>query len=324
LLGKGAMWVVYRAHDADLNRDVALKILTKQRVEDTKRTYRLEQFIREARSAAKMQHPNSVVVYETGKDRGWYFISMELVGGGTLLDVVDRKGGKLPIEQACELVAQAADALSVAHRAGIVHRDIKPSNLMLTTDGKIKVTDFGLAQLSEPDDDFELPTHAVGTPYWMSPEQCKGQPSTGKSDIYALGAVLYYSITGKVPFSGTTKAEILKKHINEPIPDIRQNRKDVPEALLRILNRCMAKNPDERYRDAAELSVGLRQVAAGATGCYRCRYTSSCGGANRHLYSTYNHLDTDGCWSVDNTALAVRGQQAANKGTNRPAPATYH
>jgi len=213
------------------------------------------------RSAAKLQHPNSVTVYEAGKDGGWYFIAMELVEGGTLLDLMRRKE-KLPVEQACELVAQAADTLSAAHRAGIVHRDIKPSNLMLTKSGKVKVADFGLAQLSEPEDDFELPTKAVGTPYWMSPEQCRGKPSSGKSDIYSLGAVLYYAITGDVPYTGTTRPEILKKHISAPPPDPRKDRKDVPEALVRILNRCLAKNPDQRYQDAAELAIGLRQVAA--------------------------------------------------------------
>lgn len=262
MLGKGAMGVVYRARDPDLNRDVALKILTKQFFQDEKRTYRLEQFIREARSAAKLQHPNSVTVYEAGKDGGWYFIAMELVEGGTLLDLMRRKE-KLPVEQACELVAQAADTLSAAHRAGIVHRDIKPSNLMLTKSGKVKVADFGLAQLSEPEDDFELPSKAVGTPYWMSPEQCRGKPSSGKSDIYSLGAVLYYVITGDVPYTGTTRQEILKKHISAPPPDLRKDRKDVPEALVRIFNRCLAKNPDQRYQDAGELAIGLRQVAAG-------------------------------------------------------------
>jgi len=261
VLGKGAMGVVYKAHDADLKRNVALKILTKQFVQDKKRTFRLEQFIREARSAAKLQHPHSVTVYEIGKDQGWYFIAMELVEGGTLFDLV-RKKGKLPIEQACELVAEAADALSAAHRVGIVHRDIKPSNLMISKDGRVKVTDFGLAELSEPEDDFELPTKAVGTPYWMSPEQCKGEASTGRSDIYALGAVLYYAITGEVPFPGKTKPEILKKHVSAPPPDPRRYRKDVPETLVRILNRCLAKNPLQRYQDAAELAIGLRQVAS--------------------------------------------------------------
>ncbi len=261
VLGKGAMGVVFRAHDPALKRDVALKILEKQFIKSQKRTYRLEQFIREARSAARLSHPNSVTVFEIGQDKGWYFIAMEIVPGGTLLDLVRKKKKKVPIDVVCELIAQAADALSAAHRLGIVHRDIKPSNLMLTSDGRIKVADFGLAQLQDTSDDFELPTKAVGTPYWMSPEQCKGQTAIPQSDIYSLGAVLYFALTGEVPFKGRTKREILTQHINAPVPDPRKTRKDVSETLYNIIKRAMAKNPAERFRDAAEMAIALRNIA---------------------------------------------------------------
>ena len=259
VIGRGAMGVVFLAHDPDLKRDVALKILAKQLTSD-KRTFRLEQFIREARSAARLTHAHSVTVYEIGHDRGWYFIAMELVEGGTLLDLVRKKKRRVPIERICELIAQAADALSAAHKLGIIHRDIKPSNLMLTKDGKVKVADFGLAQLAEADDDFELPTKAVGTPYWMSPEQAQGKDAIPQSDMYSLGAVLYFSLVGEVPFKGQKKRELLQHHLETPVPDPRLLRKDVPETIYKIIRRAMAKNPQERYQDAAEMGIGLRQL----------------------------------------------------------------
>jgi serine/threonine protein kinase len=261
VLGKGAMGVVFKAHDPDLKRDVALKILAKQFIRSQKKTYRLEQFVREARSAARLSHPHTVTVFEIGQDQGWFFIAMELVEGKTLLDLVIKKRKKVPVEQACELVAEAADALSAAHRLGVIHRDIKPSNLMLTLEGRVKVADFGLAQLEDTEDDFELPTKAVGTPYWMSPEQCKGETAIPQSDIYSLGAVLYFALTGEVPFKGKTKREILDQHMSAPVPDPRRIRKDIPESIVKIIQRAMAKNPKERFRDAGEMAIGLRQAA---------------------------------------------------------------
>jgi serine/threonine protein kinase len=260
VLGKGAMGVVFLAHDPDLKRNVALKILARKFIRNQKKSYRLEQFVREARSAARLSHPNTVTVFEIGQDQGWFFIAMELVEGKTFLDLVKKRKKRIPLEQASELVAQAADALSAAHRLGIVHRDIKPSNLMLTADGRIKVADFGLAQLADTEDDFELPTKAVGTPYWMSPEQCKGQTAIPQSDIYSLGAVLYFALTGEVPYKGKTKREILSQHVNAPLPDPRNFRKEIPDALVRIIHRAMAKNPAERFHDAAEMAIGLRQI----------------------------------------------------------------
>lgn len=263
VLGKGAMGIVFRAHDPDLKRDAALKILTRQFVRDQKRTYRLEQFIREARSAARLSHPNSVTVYEIGQDKGWFFIAMELVEGGTLLDMVLRKKRRAPIEQVCELIAEAADALSAAHKLGIVHRDIKPSNLMLGRDGRMKVADFGLAQVAtESAGEFELPTKAVGTPYWMSPEQWKGETAVPQSDIYSLGAVLYFALTAEVPYKGKSRREIREQHLNAPVGDPRNIRKDIPESLVRIIQRAMAKKPVQRYQDAGEMAITLRQVAS--------------------------------------------------------------
>jgi serine/threonine protein kinase len=260
VLGKGAMGVVFRAHDPDLKRDVALKILAKQFIRSQKKTYRLEQFVREARSAARLSHPHTVTVFEIGQDQGWFFIAMELVEGKTLLDLVRKRKKKVPYEQICELIAEAADALSAAHRLGIVHRDIKPSNIMLTREGRAKVADFGLAQLADTEDDFELPSKAVGTPYWMSPEQCRGQTAVPQSDTYSLGALLFFALTGEVPFKGKTKREILTQHVSTPVPDPRDYRKDIPESLVRVIQRAMAKNPNERFQDAAEMAIALRQI----------------------------------------------------------------
>jgi len=261
VLGKGAMGVVFRAHDPDLRRDVALKILARQFIRTQKKTYRLEQFIREARSAGRLSHPNTVTVFEIGQDQGWYFIAMELIEGKTLFDLVRKRKKQVPYEMVGELIAQAADALSAAHKLGIIHRDIKPSNLMLTADGRIKVADFGLAQMANDEGEFDLPTKAVGTPYWMSPEQCRGQTAIPQSDIYALGALLFFALTGEVPFRGKTKREILNQHLSTPVPDPRKYRKDIPETFVKIIQRAMAKNPAERYQDAAEMAIGLRQIA---------------------------------------------------------------
>ncbi len=260
VLGKGAMGVVFRAHDPDLKRDVALKILAKQFIRSQKKTYRLEQFVREARAAARLSHSNNVTVYEIGQDQGWFFIAMELVEGKTLLDLVRKKKKAVPFEQACELIAEAADALSAAHKLGIIHRDIKPSNIMLTKEGRAKVADFGLAQLEDDEDDFELPTKAVGTPYWMSPEQCRGQTAIPQSDIYSLGALLFFTLTGEVPYKGKTKREILNQHVSASIPDPRLIRKDIPDILVPIIMKAMAKNPTDRYQDAAQMAIVLRQV----------------------------------------------------------------
>jgi len=262
MLGKGAMGVVFLAHDPNLKRDVALKILAKQFIRSQTRTYRLEQFVREAQSAAKLSHPNSVTVFEIGQDKGWYFIAMELVTGGTMLDLIRKYKRKAPIEVVCELVAQACDALSAAHKLGIVHRDVKPSNIMLTKDCRAKVADFGLVQMATQEkSEFDLPSKAVGTPYWMSPEQCKGETAVPQSDIYSLGAVLYFALTGEVPYKAKNKRDILLQHVNAAVPDPRELRKDVPETLVRIIQRAMAKNPRERYQDAREMGIGLRQVA---------------------------------------------------------------
>jgi len=265
VLGKGAMGIVFRAHDPDLKRDVALKILARKFIRSQKKTYRLEQFIREARSAARLSHPYTVTVFEIGQDQGWFFIAMELVEGKTLLDLVRKKKKRVPLELICQIIAQAAEALSAAHKLGIIHRDIKPSNLMLTKDGRVKVADFGLAQLADSEDDFELPTKAVGTPYWMSPEQCQGKTAVPQSDIYSLGAVLFFTLTGEVPYRGKNKREILSQHLSTPISDPRAFRKDIPESLVRIIQKAMAKNPSERYQDAAEMAIGLRQIAQALT-----------------------------------------------------------
>jgi len=261
LLGKGAMGVVFNAHDPGLKRNVALKILTKQFIRKQKTTYRLEQFVREAQSAARLSHPNSVTVYEIGQDKGWYFIAMEVVLGGTLLDLVRKHKKLVPIGVVCELIAQAGEALSAAHKLGIIHRDVKPTNLMLTTDGRTKVADFGLVQIAEQTAESDLPSKAVGTPYWMSPEQCKGESAIPQSDIYSLGAVLFFALTGEVPYKGNNKRDILLHHVNTAVPDPRKYRKDIPESLVNIIRRAMAKNPQERYSDAAEMALGLRQVA---------------------------------------------------------------
>lgn len=256
LIGKGGMGTVYRAMDLTLKRQVALKVFP-QKITKGTRTYRLEQFIREARSAAVIEHPHVIHIYEVGVSGGWCYIAMELVEGGNLTELV-KAGGPIDMVRACQLVAEAAEALAIAHKMGIVHRDVKPSNLMLTRAGRCKVTDFGLASLDDPSDPFHLPTETVGTPLYVAPEVTQGQPATFASDIYCLGATLFYLLVGSPPFTGKTVGEVLKKHRSSPLPDLRKLRPDLPEGLIKAVETAMNKNPQERYSCAEQFGRVLR------------------------------------------------------------------
>ena len=256
LIGQGAMGKVFRAEDVTLRRQVALKIFPQQ-ITRGQRTFKVEQFIREARSAAQIEHPHVVHIYEVGKAAGWYYIAMELLEGGSLQELVTA-GGPMDQYRACSLCADAAEGLAHAHRMGIVHRDIKPANLMLTRAGRCKLTDFGLARFEDPNDPFSLPSEAVGTPLYVAPEVAIGTPATAQSDIYGLGATLWFLLTGKPPFLGKTQKEVLLKHRNEPLPDLLMIRPDLSRSLGDALQKSMAKQPDGRYLDADQFAKVLR------------------------------------------------------------------
>ncbi len=255
-LGKGAMGKVFRAEDINLRRQVALKVLPRKMLAGQK-TYGLEQFFREARSAAKLEHPNVVQIYEISESGGVYYIAMELVEGGNLHGLV-QAAGPLDYIKACQLCAEAAEALHYGHQNGVIHRDVKPANLMLTRNGRCKLTDFGLARLEDPEDTFKLPTEALGTPQYIAPEVAQGKPATAQADIYSLGATLWYLLTRVPPYRNESTQELLKMHVSSPIPNMRPLRPDVPESLVRAIEKALAKKPEDRFTSAEQFARVLR------------------------------------------------------------------
>ena len=259
-IGAGGMGEVYRARDTKLLRDLALKVLPIDVATDVDRLIRFE---REARSASALNHPNIVTIYEIGRFDTMSYIAMELVAGRTLRDVI--MDGPLPIRRFITIAAQIADGLARAHDAGIVHRDLKPENVMITRDGTAKILDFGLAKLVG--DHTELVTVSQTTPGlvqgtvgYMSPEQASGKAVDSRSDQFSLGAVLYEMATAKRPFSRNTNAETLAAVIRDEPEPLHSLVPDLPLALRWAIERCLAKDPDERYASTRDLSRDLAQL----------------------------------------------------------------
>jgi serine/threonine-protein kinase len=254
---------VYRARDDLLGREVALKVLSDRFSHD--RSF-VERFRREAQSAANLNHPNIVSLYDYGADDGNYFIVMEFIDGHSLSEIIARDGPLMP-ERSAEIAAEVARALQRAHAAGLVHRDIKPGNIMLTSAGQTKVTDFGIARALHSDGEATMTQTGmvIGTAAYLSPEQAQGDPVDARSDVYALGCVLYEMLTGRVPFAGDTPLSIAYKHVRElPQPPSTLNR-DVPQDLDSIVMKALAKNADNRYASAAEMQQDLERYLAGQT-----------------------------------------------------------
>ncbi len=247
---------VFRAEDSNLNRQVALKVLpNKLKLDDEE--VAVEQFIREARSAATLEHPNVVHIYEVNQtDKIWY-IAMELLEGGNLRELI-KANGPMDMIRACQVAAEAAEALDYAHKAGIVHRDVKPANLMLTRTGRCKLTDFGLARIDDANDSFHMGTESVGTPLYAAPEVTRGRAAQASADIYSLGCTLYYLLTGTPPFYAKTAPELMQLHQTAPPPHLCNDRPDLPETLAQAIIRAMAKEPEERFESAGQFAKVLR------------------------------------------------------------------
>ena len=256
LLGQGAMGRVFRAEDTMLRRQVALKVLPKT-VKRGQRTVEAERLIREARAAATLEHPNAVQVFEVNEAGGVYYIAMELVEAGSLRDLVEGHG-PLDYVRACQLAAEAADALALAHSMGIVHRDVKPANLLLSRTGRLKVADFGLARVEDPSDLSSFLAESVGTPQFVAPEILQGVAATAKSDLYSLGATLWYLLTAKPPFEAGTTEELLNKHISAPLPSLKKLRPDLPDGLVRAITTALAKDPTKRQGTTEQFASALR------------------------------------------------------------------
>ncbi|RPI18668.1 MAG: serine/threonine-protein kinase, partial [Acidobacteria bacterium] len=265
-LGEGGMGVVYKARDTHLDRFVALKVLPPEKVADPQRQWR---FVREAKAASALNHPNIVTVHDIESADGVYFIAMEWVEGKTLAHLVARK--KLPLRELLGIAVQIADALAAAHAHGIVHRDLKPGNVMLTGAGRVKLLDFGLAKLVEVvNEDGSAVSEAqppktatgivVGTAAYMSPEQAEGKPVDARTDVFSFGGLLYEMATGKRAFAGHSTGSTLSMLLNHEPPSVRSLDPDVPRDLERIVELCLKKDPNRRLQSMADVKLQLESL----------------------------------------------------------------
>lgn len=260
-IGSGGMAEVYKAMDTSLNRYVAIKVLRSEYSSDA--TF-VKKFKGEAQSAAGLSHPNIVSVYDFGEENGTQFIVMELVEGITLKNYIEMKG-KLDIKEALNISVQIAMGLSAAHDKRIIHRDIKPQNIIMSRDGKVKVTDFGIAKMA---DSTTVTTTAAGTVQYISPEQARGGYSDEKSDIYSLGITMYEMVTGDVPFQGETNVAVALLHIQSEMVPPREIEPSIPVSFEKIILKCTQKKPDYRYASARDLIADLRKVLSHPDGEY--------------------------------------------------------
>jgi serine/threonine protein kinase len=255
-LGRGAMGVVYRAHDPVIGRDVAVKTMhLSADGSGANRPEFLTRFQTEARAAGILTHPNIVVVYDAGEEGGVFYITMELVEGRSLQSLLDEHQS-FPLPRAIKIIEQASSALDYAHKHNIIHRDVKPANLMITADDTVKITDFGTAKILR----FNTTQTAavIGTPSYMSPEQIKGKTVDGRSDIFALGVILYELVTGEKPFPGQNITTVIYKIVNEePIPP-RELDPSINTGLCNVISRALAKEPTARFQTCGELLDALK------------------------------------------------------------------
>jgi serine/threonine-protein kinase len=267
-LGAGGMGEVYRARDERLGRDVAIKVLPKAVADDPERMARFE---REARALAALSHPNILAIFDFGTDGGITYAVTELLEGETLRSRLERE--RLAWRKSVETAAAIADGLAAAHSKGIVHRDIKPDNIFITTDGRVKVLDFGLARVAESahaaggtttlTDPGTAAGTVMGTVGYMAPEQVRGQSADARSDIFTLGCLLYEMLAGKRAFARETSAETMAAILKDPAPEVSVSGVEVTPELNRIISHCLEKNPGERFQSASDLSFHLKSLLTG-------------------------------------------------------------
>jgi uncharacterized RDD family membrane protein YckC/tRNA A-37 threonylcarbamoyl transferase component Bud32 len=241
-VGEGAMGTVYEAHDSSLERTVAIKVLKSELAEDQ---HTVERFEREARAAARVTHPNLTHIYFVGPDGDRHYFAMEFVPGSTLDEYVDELGA-MDVNDAVDVLVQIAKGLRAAHEAGVVHRDVKPANLKLPPDGVVKLTDFGLSKTLTGDMDVTGEGRILGTPRYMSPEQCRGEKVDWRTDVYSLGLVGFFLLTGRHAFDADTIGKLLDEQMNRPLPQLRELRPEVPPKLEKLLRKCCEKDREHR------------------------------------------------------------------------------
>src|SRR5262249_18942172 len=253
---------VFRARDRQLERRVAIKILHEHFADDPEY---LERFRREARAVARLSHQNIVTVIDRGDDDGRQYIVFEHVEGENLKELVLRSG-RLPVRQALELAIAVADGLAFAHDQGLVHRDVKPQNVLLSHEGEVKVTDFGIARSLHVEHGVTQTGTVLGTGEYLAPEQASGKPVSPATDVYSLGIVLWELLAGDVPFVGENFVAVALRHVNEPPPSLRERRPDVTPRLAAAVDRSLAKDPGLRFPSMAAFAKELRACLAEAQG----------------------------------------------------------
>jgi eukaryotic-like serine/threonine-protein kinase len=253
-LGKGGMGVVYQAHDPQIDRTVALKVLREDRVVSEDFVLR---FFKEAKFIGRLSHPNIVTVYDVGRDHGTIYIAMEYLQGQPFNEVI--RSGRLSIEKIIDIALQIANALGYAHEKGIVHRDIKPSNIILTDEGNVKLTDFGIARAEDSNAAQQTQAGVIlGTPFYMSPEQVMGKRADGRSDLFSLGVILYELIVGRKPFKGDHFTAIFRAITDDiPVAPLKIDA-SIPQSLSDLIMKALSKNPNERFQTSKEMGDALK------------------------------------------------------------------
>jgi serine/threonine-protein kinase len=259
LLGQGGMARVYRGRQEHLDRDVAIKVLPPYYAADPAF---VERFKLEARAMAKLSHPHIVTVHDAGEDNGQLYIIMEYIGGGTLKQ---RMAAAMPLKDVTRVVHEVASALSYAHTVGIVHRDVKPVNVLMDASGRAVLSDFGIAKVLETSAALTHAGAGVGTPEYMSPEQCRGAPVDARADIYALGVMLYEMLTGRTPFQADNYTALAHSHIYEPVPPPSRLNPRISPAVQSVILKALEKDPANRFQKATELADALEAAVSAQT-----------------------------------------------------------
>ncbi len=260
-LGRGGMATVYHAYDPNFERDVAIKVLPQAMLHDPQFRVRFE---REAKMIALLEHPAIVPVYDFGEQDGQPYIVMRYMAGHSLADQLEQ--GPMSLAETARIISRLAPALDAAHAKGIIHRDLKPGNVLFDQYGNSFLSDFGIARLTQQGAATLTGTAIVGTPAYMSPEQVRGDKEIdGRSDIYALGILVYQVLTGKQPYRGDTMAKVMMMHVLDPVPNVLEDRDDLPPGVAQVMEIALAKDPDERYSTSIELAEALESVVDGRT-----------------------------------------------------------
>ena len=308
-VGTGGMADVYKSKDHTLNRYVAVKVLKQEFSENANF---VSKFRVEAQAAAGLMHPNIVNVYDVGEEKGIYYIVMELVDGITLKNYIAKRG-RLGYKEAVSIALQVSMGLEAAHRNHIIHRDIKPQNIIISRDGKVKVTDFGIAKAATSD---TITSNVMGSVHYTSPEQARGGFSDEKSDVYSLGVTLYEMLTGEVPFDGETTVAIAIRHIQEAMPSPKKLNPDIPYSVDQIVLKCCEKSPDRRYQNMQELAVDLKRSISDPDGDFVKRYDPNDMGHTKALTEEEKRLikkGTQGKVAAEIVSDEIGGQNTGRK-----------